>query len=160
MAEKTHFQRKQILVQKKMQYRFARFVMLFMFLTALITSSAIFFTTLILMGDKLAAVYPQGRLLPIVRTVYAAFIINLVIATPIIWYQCIKFSFRIVGPLPKMYQHLKDVGAGIYPGKLLIRATDELQELATVINDMTDNLKAKGAVKEQKSASENQPPSD
>jgi len=158
MAQKTQFLRKQILVQKKIQYRFARFVMLFMFLTALVTSSVIFFTTLILMGDKLAAVYPQGRLEPIVRSVYVAFFVNLLIATPIIWFECIKFSFKIVGPLPKMYQHLKDVGSGVYPGKLYIRATDELQELASEINAMTDQLKARGAVKEQKPPTESQSP--
>ena len=157
MAQKTSYQRKQILVQKKIQYRFARFVMLFIAVSALVLSTVVFFTTLLLMGDKLAAVYPQGRLAPIIRSVYLAFFTILLVGTPFIWYASIKFSFHIVGPLPKMYRYLRDIGHGIYPGKLSIRATDELQELAASINAMAEDLKASGAVKEAEESSEQKP---
>ena len=158
MPEKLPYRkRKQILVEKKIQYRFARFVMMFVGVAALVTGTVIFFSILILMGDKLAAVYPQGRLAPIIRSVYLAFFAILLVSSPVIWYACIKFSFRIVGPLPKTYRYLRDIGHGIYPGLLRYRKYDELQDLAKAVNDMADELKARGVIKESEEPSQSPP---
>lgn len=153
MAETRAYQRKQILVEKKIQYRFARFVMIFVAVVALMISSTVFFTTLLFLGDKLEAVYPQGRLMPIIRSVYIAFFVNLLVALPVIWYACIKFSFRIVGPLPKTYTYLRNIGKGIYPGRLHYREHDELQDLAKAVNEMAEDLKAKGVIREAEESS-------
>lgn len=142
------YKRTQFVVEKAIQFRFARFVMLFVGLTAFLTSSIVFFTTLALLGDKLAAVYPQGRLAPIVRSAYIVFFANLAVAAPIIFAVSIRFSHRIVGPLPKIYNYLKNIGEGKYTGKLIIRQKDELKDLAASINQMAESLKAKGYVEE------------
>ncbi|MBF0254098.1 MAG: HAMP domain-containing protein [Candidatus Omnitrophica bacterium] len=148
MSENPQFKRTQILVERNIQFRFARFVILFATATAFLTSSVVFFTMLVFLGDKLAAVYPQGRLAPIVRSAYLVFFGNLILAAPFIFYAAIRFSHRIVGPLPKMYRYLERVGKGIFPGRLTIRENDELQELAEVINRMADDLKSRGLIKE------------
>lgn len=148
MSPRAKYQRKQILVVKKIQFRFAAFVILLAAGTAFATSAAVFFTVLTVLGDKLAAVYPQGRLAPIVQSVYLSFGAVLAISVPIICYFAIRFSHKVVGPLPKIYRYLVSVGQGMHPGKLVLREGDHLQELAVVINEMADDLKSHGALQD------------
>jgi len=148
MSPRSKYQRKQILVVKKIQFRFAGFVIVLAAGTALVTSLAVFFAVLTVLGDKLAAVYPQGRLAPIVRSAYLSFITVFAISVPVICYFAIRFSHKVVGPLPKIYRYLVSVGQGVHPGKLVLREGDHLQELAVVINDMANDLKAHGAIQD------------
>ncbi|MFT5207073.1 MAG: methyl-accepting chemotaxis protein [Candidatus Omnitrophota bacterium] len=143
---KSKYQRSQYIVDKRIQYRFAGFVMLFATGAAVLVGSVIFFTTLFFLGDKLAAVYPAGRLQPIVRSAYSAFFVNIIIAMPIIFFVSIRFSHKIVGPLPKIYRYLKSIGSGTYPGRLTLRTGDELTDLAEAVNAMAEDLKARGSI--------------
>ena len=148
MSPRARYQRKQILVVKKIQFRFAAFVLILAAGTAFVTSLAVFFSVLTVLGDKLAAVYPQGRLAPIVRSAYLTFITVFAISIPIISYFAIRFSHKVVGPLPKIYRYLVSVGQGVHPGKLILRDGDQLIELAQVINEMADDLKNHGAIQD------------
>ena len=134
-------QRKQYFVQKAMQLRFARFVILFVFVSAILTGGVIFLVTFLLMGEKLASVYPQGRLVPIFQSVYVSAFLSLAAMLPLIFYGSIIFSHRIAGPLPKIYRILREIGQGKFDQNLVLRKHDELKELANVINEMAKNLK-------------------
>ena len=133
--------RKQILVEKQIQFHFAKFVIIFSLATAVITSSAVFFTSFTLLGERLASVYPQGRLIEVFRQVWIAFGGIILISIPIIFYLSIRFSHRFVGPLPKIYRVLRDVGEGNFNQEIHLREKDELRELASVINSMIRNLR-------------------
>ena len=141
------FQRKQYFIQKAMQLRFARFVILFVFVSSVLTGGVIFLTTFLLMGEKLASVYPQGRLVPIFQSVYLWSFLSLVGVVPIIFYGSIVFSHRIAGPLPKIYRILREIGQGNFDQKLVLRKHDELKELADAINDMAQGLKERESQK-------------
>ena len=141
------FRRKQYLVDRGIQLRFARFVIAFVFLASILTGLTIFFTTFMMLGEKLAAVYPQGRLMEIFRSVYLAFFIDMIVLAPVIFAGSIMFSHRIAGPLPKIYQVLRDIGNGNFDHHLVLRKNDELKELANTINEMTMNLKNREAKK-------------
>lgn len=148
MSPHAKYKRKKILVVKKIQFRFAGFVIVLAAGTALVTSLAVFFTVLTVLGDKLAAVYPAGRLEPIVRSAYLSFFVVFAVSVPVICYFAIRFSHKVVGPLPKIYRYLVTVGQGIYPGKLVLRDGDHLVELAQVINEMANDLKSHGALQD------------
>ena len=135
--------RKQYFIERGMQLRFARFVILLTFLSAILTGFAIFLTTFMLMGEKLAAVYPQARLVVIFQSVYFWAFASLLAALPFIFWGAIVFSHRIAGPLPKIYQALKNIGDGNYDVKLTLRKYDELRELADNINEMAAKLQKK-----------------
>ncbi len=135
------FRRKQVLVDRGLQFRFAKFVIMFVFVACLLTGLTIFYTTFLLLGERLAQVYPQGRLVDIFRTVHIAFFVNLVVILPFIFYGSIVFSHRVAGPLPKIYQSLRSIGEGNFEVRLVLRKNDELRELADVINQMAKNLK-------------------
>ena len=133
--------RKQYFIQRGMQLRFARFVILFALVSSFLTGGAIFLTTFMLMGEKLASVYPQGRLIDIFQSVYFWGGMSLLAVLPFIFWGSILFSHRIAGPLPKIYQALRNVGNGNYDVKLTLRKSDELRELADEINEMARKLR-------------------
>ena len=135
--------RKKYFVQRDMQLRFARFVILLAFISSLLTGAAIFFTTFTLMGEKLADVYPQARLVVIFQSVYFWAFISLLASIPFIFWGSIVFSHRVAGPLPKIYQALRNIGDGNYDVRLTLRKYDELRELVDVINEMAAKLKQK-----------------
>jgi len=136
------FRRKKYFVDRGLQLRFARFVILFVFISSILTAILVFYTTFTILGGRLAEVYPQGRLVSIFRSVYLAFFVNLVVILPVIFYGSIVFSHRIAGPLPKIYQALQQIGQGQFDVNLTLRKHDELKELAEAINQMAAALKA------------------
>lgn len=133
--------RKQYFVERGFQLRFARFVILFVFLASLLTGLTIFYTTFMMLGERLADVYPQGRLVAIFRSVHLALLVDMLIILPVIFWGSIIFSHRIAGPLPKIYRTLKGIGDGNFDVNLVLRKRDELKELADIINEMAKKLK-------------------
>ena len=132
--------RKKYFVERALQLRFARFVLLFMFLTCAITACTVFYFTFTILSEKLADIYPQGRLIEIFRSAYLAFGLCLIVVAPVIFYVGVVFSHRIAGPLPKIYQMLRNIGNGKFDERLVLRKKDELKELADVINEMAAKL--------------------
>lgn len=133
--------RKRYFVGEGLQLRFARFVILFAIFSSILTGLVVFYTTFTMLGEKLAQVYPQGRLMVIYRSVHIALLVNILILLPVIFYVSIRFSHRIAGPLPKIYEGLRQIGSGNFGVHLVLRKRDELRDLADVINEMARNLK-------------------
>ena len=143
MNKVPHQQRTKLLVDRKLQVRFAMFVMAFAVGTAFLTSAIVFFTTFSLMGEKLASVYPPGRLKEIYESTYLIFGGVLIVMLPGIFYMSLRFSHQIVGPLPKIYRTLRSIGDGDFNQSLTLRKGDKLTELAQVINEMAAHLKSR-----------------
>ena len=137
------FRRKKYFVERGLQLRFARMVILFVFVSSILTALIVFYTTFMILGGRLAEVYPQERLVPIFQSVYAAFCVNLIAILPIVFCGAIVFSHRIAGPLPKIYETLRQIGQGQFDIDLALRKHDELKELVETINKMAADLKAK-----------------
>lgn len=135
------FRRKKYFVDRGLQLRFARMVIFFALGSSLVTGLVIFYTTFMLLGERLANVYPQGRLVEIFRSVHVAFFLSMLLVTPFIFYGAIVFSHRIAGPLPKIYEALRQIGRGNFSTHLILRKHDELRDLANTINEMVKNLK-------------------
>ncbi len=137
----SKFRRTQYLVDRGLQLRFTRFVLFFVFIASILTGLTIFYTTFMMLGQKLADVYPQGRLVTIFRSVHVAFFICMVVILPTIFYITILFSHRIAGPLPKIYQALRNIARGDFDIRLTLRKNDELRELVDEIHQMAKSLK-------------------
>ena len=133
--------RKKYFVNRGLQLRFARLVLLFVFASYVITGCVVFYSTFIVLSEKLVGIYPQGRLLEIFHSAYWAFGSGLLLVAPVIFYGAVVFSHRLAGPLPKIYQALKNIGDGRFDERLVLRKHDELKELADAINEMAAKLK-------------------
>lgn len=132
--------RKQFFVERAFQLRFARYVIIFMLASCAITALIVFYATFTVLSQKLMGVYPEPRLVQIFRSTYFALLLAFLAVTPIIFYGAVVFSHRIAGPLPKIYQALRDIGDGNYNVKLTLRKNDELKDLAETINEMAAKL--------------------
>jgi methyl-accepting chemotaxis protein len=135
--------RKRYFVERQLQMRFARFVLMFMLAGCVVTGLAVFYATFMVLSDKLVGVYPQSRLVEIFGSLYGALFMALLLAVPVIVYAAIVLSHRVAGPLPKIYQALKEIGNGNFEVYITLRKKDELKELAQTINEMAASLRAR-----------------
>ena len=134
-------QRKRYFVEKKLQMRFARFVLGFMLTGCVVTGLAVFYATFMILSQRLVGIYPQSRLVEIFHSLYGALFLALLLVTPVIFYAAIPLSHRVAGPLPKIYQALREIGTGKFDVHITLRKKDELKELAETINAMAAQLK-------------------
>src|SRR3990167_1474662 len=94
--------RKQYLVAKEFQMRYVGIILLLMFLTAALCSYVVYYTSMINLGEKLANVYPQGRLVNIVNIVNFRILLSILFITPLVAVIGIFLSHRIAGPIFRM----------------------------------------------------------
>ena len=137
------FRRRRYFVDKKFQLKFAGMILLFMFIIAIFSSLTIYYYTWMLLGEKLASIYPQGRLVGILKTANIILFTRLMLITPLVFVLAIILSHRIAGPIFRIKNTLDEVAKGNYRKKLYLRKTDELQDVADSINKLMDTLERK-----------------
>lgn len=140
------------LIATRFQFKFVALILAFVFLSAALSSLVVYYTMMILMGEKLANVYPQGMLLPIINTLNSRIVLAVLIISPLVIFIGILLSFRIVGPLYRMSKFLKLFAAGDLSSRITVRAKDEFKALADAINDLTYSIKI--SIKHQKAHTE------
>ncbi|MFA5142863.1 MAG: methyl-accepting chemotaxis protein [Candidatus Omnitrophota bacterium] len=139
-AAKPRFKRKQLIVARRFQLKYAGIILGLMFITAGFCSYAIYYTTMILFGEKLANVYPQGQLISIVRTVNFRILISMLVISPLIGFLGIYLSHKIAGPIYRIEKFLGSMASGDLSTRITLRRGDEMVSLADSINRLTDSL--------------------
>jgi len=143
MAEETarpRFKRKQLIVARKFQLRYAGMILLLMFITAGFCAYAIYYTTMILFGEKLASVYPQGQLISIVNTVNFRILVSMLLISPFIGFLGIYLSHKIAGPIYRIERFLNGIAAGDLSLRITLRRGDEMVSLADAVNRLVDSM--------------------
>lgn len=156
MADATirpRFKRKQYIVQKEFQLKYVGLILALMFLTAALCSYVVYYTTMIGLGEKLANVYPQGRLVSIVRLVNFRIILSVLLVTPLVTIFGIWLSHKIAGPIFRMETFLKNMAAGDFSSRIVLRKGDELVRLADGMNNLGDALKS--SIRQQRAHMDN-----
>lgn len=138
---KPKFKRKQIFISAKFQLRYVGIILLLMFITALVCSYVVYYNGMILLAEKLANVYPQGRLMAIINTVNLRILLSIVILMPFVGYLGIFLSHKIAGPIYRIERFLGDMAKGNFSTRLTLRKGDELISIADQINVLIDSLK-------------------
>lgn len=136
------FKRKRYIVAPKFQFRYIGIILTLMFATAALCSYVVYYNSLVLMGEKLANVYPQGRLVAILKTVNVRVLVSVILVSPFVVILGIILSHRIAGPINRMERFLGNVASGDLTQKLTLRPKDELVPLANGINVLIDGLRA------------------
>ena len=134
------YKRKQYLVARKFQLKYVGLILLLMFLTATMCSYVVYYTAMILMGEKLANVYPQGRLISIVKLVNFRILLSVILITPLVAVIGIFLSHRIAGPIFRMEKFLYDMASGNLASRITLRQNDELMTLANGINNLAESM--------------------
>ena len=97
---------------------------------------------MLLLGEKLANVYPQGRLISIVKLVNFRICLSVLLVTPLVALIGIFLSHRIAGPIYRMEKFLNNLALGDLTGRIVLRSKDELITLANGINFVVDSMKS------------------
>ncbi|MDD5495519.1 MAG: methyl-accepting chemotaxis protein [Candidatus Omnitrophica bacterium] len=140
--EVPYIKRKKYLVAKQFQLKYAGLFLLFMFLTGALCSYTIYYTVMVLMGEKLASVYPQGRLVAIINTVNLRILLSLIVVAPFVAMFSIFLSHKIAGPMYRMEKFLTGMAEGDFSSRITLRKGDELMSLANKINGVIDSLRS------------------
>ena len=139
---KPAFIRKQYLIKKGFQLKYVGLILALMFMTAVICSYVVYYTVMITLGEKLANVYPQGRLVSMVRTVNFRIMLSIIFITPVVAVVGIYLSHKIAGPIFRMESFLKNMASGNFASRITLRKGDELVSLADGMNSLSDAMKA------------------
>jgi len=138
----TKYKRTQYFVAKKFQLKYAGLILLLVFLTTIMCSYVIYYTMMLTMGDKLANVYPQGRLMAIVNVMNLRILLVMLLMSPIIVMTGIYASHKIAGPIYRIERFLSSMADGDFSIPITLRKNDELATLANGINRVADSVKA------------------
>ena len=140
--KRPRFRRKQYIVLAKFQLKYAGLILLLMFLTAATCAYVVYYTTMILMGEKLANVYPQGQLVTIVKMVNLRLLAGIVLVSPLVLILGIYLSHKIAGPMYRMEKYLNGMAAGDFTSRIVLRKGDEFAGLAESMNKANDAIKS------------------
>ena len=150
MKQGVTYRRTQYLVAKKFQLKYVGMILLLVSLTAVMCSYVTYYTMMLTMGDKLANVYPQGRLIAIVNMVNFRILLSMLLVTPLIIMIGIYASHKIAGPIYRIEKFLGLMANGDLSLTLTLRKNDELASLAGGINRFVESVKS--AMKKEKAA--------
>ena len=141
MQGSPRYKRKQYIVAAKFQLKYVGLILVMVFLTGILCSYVVYYTSMLLLGDKLANVYPQGRLIAIVNTVNTRIILSLLLITPLVVVIGVYASHKIAGPIYRIERFLKSMVSGEISEPLTLRKNDELVSLADGINSVAESMK-------------------
>lgn len=139
--EKQDYQRSRYFVRSHLQLRYIGLILAVGLLSAIISGYTIYYNLWVLLGDKLANVYPQGRLVSILRTVNIKVAINMFFVGLLCLGIGIVASNKMAGPIYRIIKYINDVLAGNDTKRLTLRKGDELTDLAEAINGLVDKTK-------------------
>jgi len=140
MSKRKH--RTRLFIARRFQIRYVASILIIVFLSAVLGGYTVYVTSWLMLGEKLAVVYPQGILKTIIDRVNSVLLLRLFLISPFVVLLGLFFSNRIAGPLFRIKRYLRKIALGHYENTLKIREKDELHDLASEINHMVAKLRA------------------
>ncbi|MFC1590500.1 HAMP domain-containing protein [Candidatus Omnitrophota bacterium] len=134
------FRRRRYYVSR-IQLKYIGIILTVSFGIALLCAYVVYYSSMLIMGGKLAKVYPQGMLVGIVKTVNIRILMSLVLVSPFVCLIGLFLSHRIAGPLFRIERSLGEIGKGDYTKRIVLRKKDELKSLAESINGLLERQK-------------------
>jgi len=91
--------------------------------------------------ERLANVYPQGRLVEILNLIYLRLAMGFLLLLPVALGLTLFFTHTVAGPLVRIKRYLRLMARGEFDlAPLYLRRFDELKEVAALINEITSRL--------------------
>ena len=91
--------------------------------------------------EKLSQIYPQGRLVEILRLLYMRLAFGFLLLLPVALGLTLYLSHTIAGPLVRIKRYLRLMAKGEFDlAPIVLRRFDELKDVADLINEITSKL--------------------
>lgn len=133
--------RTKFLIKKAFQLKYTGLILFFMLFTAILSSAAVYIAIVPFLSEKLASVYPQGRLSGVLRDANTKLFFSTALLLPIAAWFGITLSHRIAGPWYRLEVILRGMAEGSFTKDVTLRTGDELQSLASAINGVMKTLR-------------------
>lgn len=141
MTEKQSFRRTQYVTDFSLQFRFVLVTLVTLLVFFGLSLWVIYATGWSHLVERLSNVYPQGRLIEILRLIYFRLVIGLLLLLPVALLVTVFLSHTIAGPLVRIKRYLRLMAKGEFElSPLLLRRYDELKEVAALINEITQGV--------------------
>ncbi|MDP8258798.1 MAG: hypothetical protein P9L90_05205 [Candidatus Aadella gelida] len=135
------YKRKKYLIMLKFQLKYILYILLFLYLGALVAGYTVYWTTWVTLGEKLASVYPRGRLVYIFKHANLVLLGRLLLITPVFVFIGIRLSHRIAGPVYRLRMYMDTLLRKDYSKGIKLRKKDELKELASKMDKLCAGLR-------------------
>ena len=139
MEEKKRKKRIRYLVNRSFQMKHAGVILILMCLVLIVFAWTVYHSGWVPLTEKLSDVYPQGRLIAMLRVLKLQLAIRLLLLVPIIIIVSVFLSHKTVGPLARLERNIRDISRG-NPQILKVRRGDALKGLTEAINEMVKNM--------------------
>ncbi|MBU1084060.1 MAG: hypothetical protein ABIG55_05980 [Candidatus Omnitrophota bacterium] len=136
------YKRKKYMILMKFQMKYILYILLFLYVGALVAGYTVYWTTWVTLGEKLASVYPRGRLIYIFRHANMVLLWRLLLITPVFVFIGIRLSHRIAGPVYRIGMYIDSLLQRDYSKGLKLRKKDELKILAAKMDQLCAGLRA------------------
>ena len=143
MPKQVQKKRTKYFIAPEFQLRYIRVILLIMFGVGAISAYTVYYQSMVFLGGKLASVYPQGRLVAIVKSVNTQILFSLLLITPLVIVIGLVLSHRIAGPIHRLEKCLAGIADGDITTYITLRKRDELKSLADGINLVIKSLRGK-----------------
>ena len=135
------FRRTQYITDFSLQFRFVMVTLLTLMFFFGVSLWIIYVTGWSHLVERLSNVYPQGRLVEILRLIYFRLVIGFLLLLPVAFLSTVFLSHTIAGPLVRIKRYLRLMAKGEFElSPLLLRRYDELKEVASLINEITQGV--------------------
>lgn len=139
MAQK--FRRTQYVTDFSLQLRFVLCTLLAVSIIFGMSLWVIYATGWSHLVEKLSNVYPQGRLVEILRLIYFRLCLGFLLLMPVALLISVFLSHTIAGPLVRIKRYLRLMAKGEFElAPLILRNYDELKEVAELINRISADV--------------------
>ena len=141
MANKTKLRRTHYIsdLSLQMRYVFLNLAVLAVFFA--ISIAIVYVTGWSHLVERLGQVYPQGRLVEILRVIYLRLAFGFIALIPFALLLTIVLSHTVAGPLVRIKRYLRLMARGEFDlAPLVLRRLDELKDVAELINEITLKL--------------------
>lgn len=134
--KRTHF-----LNDWSLQLRYVGVTFLLILAFFIISIIIVYVTGWSYLVERLSQVYPQGRLVEILRLIYLRMALGFLLILPVALGITLFISHTVAGPLVRIKRYLRLMAKGEFDlAPLSLRRFDELKEVADLINEMTNTM--------------------
>ena len=138
---KKSFRRTQFLTDLSLQLRYVFLILGVLAAFLAIAIGIVYVTGWLHLVERLGQVYPQGRLVEILRLIYMRLALGFLVLLPVAMVATLFLSHTVAGPLVRIKRYLRLMARGEFDlAPLVLRRFDELKDVAQLINEITIKL--------------------
>ena len=143
--DNSRVRRTQLFTDRSLQMQYVAMVLGFMVAMVILAAFVIYATGWNQLVERLANVYPQGRLQGILKIIYLRLLLGFLLLAPVAVLAAIVVSHRVAGPLVRIRRYLRLMARGEFDlAPLELRRFDELKDIANLINEIITHEHSRG----------------